>query len=113
MSAIDESGRNIHLVLPLDTLGLALGGGAASRAGVGGSRAAHRGEGDGRGADLGSGSRSGGFGQALLVEVLEPFLGDVGVILHQLALDLLLDDGLLLNLLDSVREDGRLQGPSQ
>jgi hypothetical protein len=35
------------------------------------------------------------------------------VILHQLALDLLLDDGLLLNLLDSVREDGRLQGPSQ
>lgn len=115
MSAVDENGRNIHLVLPLDTLGLALGalgGGAATRA-VGRSRAAHRGERDGRRADLGSGSRSGGLDEAFLVEVLEPFLGDVGVILHQLALDLLLDDGLLLNLLDSVREDGRLQGPSQ
>jgi hypothetical protein len=112
VSAIDENGRNIHLVLPLDTLGLALGGGAASRA-VGRSRAADRGERNGRGADLGSSSRGGGFDQTLLVEVLEPILGDVGVILHQLALDFLLDEGLFLDLIDGVRKDGGLRGSSQ
>ena len=130
-------GRNIHLVLLLDTLGLATGRGAASRAGVGAGRAADS-VGRGRGSrGLGSrslGSRSRGdwgrssrgrtnrgrggrdrgvretaggdvLGQPILVELLEPSLGDLGVILQKLALDALLDQGLLLDLVNSGRED--------
>ena len=104
---MDVNGRNIHLVLPLDTLGLALGRGAAtaSRAGVGGSGAA---EGDGRRLDLRGSSSGGGFDQTFLVEVFEPGLVDVGVILQQLALDALLDGSLLFDLVDSVGKDGSL-----
>ena len=105
MSANDVNGASVHLVLPLDTLGLALGRGAAVRAGVGGSRAA---EGDGRRLDLGSSRSGGGFDQTFLVEVFEPSLVDVGVILEQLALDALLDGSLLFDLVDSVGKDGVL-----
>lgn len=107
------SGRNIHLVLLLDTLGLATGRGAASRAGVGDGRAAD-GVGRGRGSSRGrsGGDRSvretaggDGLGQAVRVEVLEPTLSDLGVILQKLALDALLDQGLLLDLVNSGRED--------
>lgn len=49
------------------------------------------------------------LGQAVLVEVLEPLLSDPGVLLQQLALDALLDQGLLLDLVDSGREDVSLQ----
>ena len=109
------SGRNIHLVLLLDTLGLAMGRGAASRAGVGAGRAADGvGRGRGRGSSRGRGGRDRGvretaggdsLGQAVLVELLEPSLGDLGVILQKLALDALLDQGLLLDLVNSGRED--------
>ena len=127
MSVVDVRGRNIHLVLLLDTLGLATGRGAASRAGVGAGRAADS-VGRGRGSrglgsrSLGSRSRgdwgrSGrdrgvretaggdGLGQPILVELLEPNLGDLGVILQKLGLDALLDQGLLLDLVNSGRED--------
>ena len=120
-------GRNIHLVLLLDTLGLATGRGAASRAGVGAGRAADS-VGRGRGSrglgsrSLGSRSRgdwgrSGrdrgvretaggdGLGQPILVELLEPSLADLGVSLQKLALDALLDQGLLLDLVNGGRED--------
>ena len=49
------------------------------------------------------------LGQAVLVEVLEPSLGDLGVLLQQLALDALLDQGLLLDFIDSGLEDVSLQ----
>lgn len=117
--------RNVHLVLLLDTL-LAAGRGAASRAGVGVGRAADgvgwgrdsRGRGSrGRG-DRGRNSRNrgvretaggDGLGQAVLVEILEPLLGDLRVLLQQLALDALLDQGLLLDFVDRGVEDVSLQ----
>lgn len=113
------SGRNIHLVLLLDTLGLATRRGAASRAGVGDGRAAdavgrgsrgrtNRGRG-GRDRSVRETAGGDGLGQAVLVEVLEPLLSDLGVLLQKLALDALLDQGLLLDLVNGGREDVSLQ----
>jgi hypothetical protein len=107
VSAYDSGGKDLHLVLLLDTLGLALGGRAAGRASVGGSRATN-----GVGVDV-VGGRSGGSrdvgtdrgNHAFDVEPLEPVRGDFGVLLHQLALDALLNVGLLLDLVNRVAED--------